>query len=130
MHHIILTILLGILAGLLGGSLGTSGAIIIIPGLLILGIISDFKIAIGTVLLSILPPLSLLAVIEYYKRKQINVPISITLMISYFFAAYIGARLTKDVPDTVLEYMSGVLYLLVSAFFFINAYTGHFKKNK
>ena len=53
----ILTILLGLLAGAFGGALGQSGAETMLPGLLILGIVSDFKTAAGTVLLTILPTL-------------------------------------------------------------------------
>jgi uncharacterized membrane protein YfcA len=59
------TIMLGLCAGVFGGALGQSGAETMLPGLLILGIVSDFKTAAGTVLLTILPPLSLLAIIEY-----------------------------------------------------------------
>ena len=93
------TIMLGLSAGVIGGALGQSGAETMLPGLLILGIVSDFKTAAGTVLLTILPPLSLLAIIEYYKRDQVKVVVSITLMISYFFAAYFGAYFTKNVSN-------------------------------
>ena len=84
------TIYLGIIAGILGGALGQSGAEVLLPGLLILGIVPNFKVAAGTVLLTILPPLSLLAIYEYYKRKQLAIPTALILMVSYFFAAYFG----------------------------------------
>lgn len=71
MQNIIPTILLGSLAGLSGGALGQSGAEVMLPGLLVLGIIPDFKTAAGTVLLAIIPPISLLAVLQYYKRGQV-----------------------------------------------------------
>ena len=86
----ILTILLGAFAGVLGGALGQSGAETILPGLLILGIVPDFKTAAGTTLLTILPPLSLLAIIQYYKRGQVQIMTGVILMIAYFFAAYVG----------------------------------------
>jgi uncharacterized membrane protein YfcA len=118
------TILLGLGAGVLGGALGQSGAETMLPGLLILGIVSDFKTAAGTVLLTILPPLSLLAIIEYYKRGQVKVVTSITLMISYFFAAYFGAYFTKNVSNSNLELISAVYFYIIGTFFLWNSMTG------
>lgn len=128
MNKTILTILLGLTAGLVGGSLGQSGAEFMLPGLLILGIVPDFKTAVGTVLLSIIFPISLLAVFVYYQRKQVMVATSITLIISYFIAAYFGAYFSKDITNSILQYACGVYFLIISCFFFWNAYTGHFGK--
>jgi uncharacterized membrane protein YfcA len=122
----ILTVILGLVAGLLGGALGQSGAEIMLPGLLILGIVPDFKTAAGTVLLTILPPLSLLAIFEYYKRGQLNVKVALILMISYFFSAYIGAYITKDIPDSLLEYIVAIYFFIIGIFFLWNSYTGFF----
>jgi hypothetical protein len=118
------TILLGLGAGVLGGALGQSGAETMLPGLLILGIVSDFKTAAGTVLLTILPPLSLLAIIEYYKRGQVRVVTSMTLMISYFFAAYFGAYFTKNISNSNLELISAVYFYIIGTFFLWNSMTG------
>ena len=120
----ILTIFLGILAGLSGGALGQSGAEVMLPGLLILNIVPDFKTAAGTVLLAIIPPISLLAVLEYYKRGQVKVQTSIILFITYFFVAFIGAYLTRNISNKVLEYSTAFYFLTISMFFFWNAYTG------
>lgn len=121
---ILSTIFLGIIAGLSGGALGQSGAEIMLPGLLILNIVSDFKTAAGTVLLAIIPPISLLAVLEYYKRGQVRVWTSVILFIIYFFAAFLGAYLTRNISNTVLEYLTAFYFLIISMFFFWNAYTG------
>ena len=118
------TILLGLGAGVFGGALGQSGAETMLPGLLILGIVSDFKTAAGTVLLTILPPLSLLAIIEYYKRGQVIVVTSLTLMISYFFAAYFGAYFTKNVSNSNLELISAIYFYIIGTFFLWNSLTG------
>lgn len=130
----ILTILLGLVAGFLGGALGQSGAETLLPGLLILGLVPDFKTAAGTVLLTILPPLSLLAILQYYRRGQVLVITSIILMISYFISAYFGAYLTKDVTNSVLELVSGIYFIIIGIFFLWNSYTGTFgegsSKNK
>jgi uncharacterized membrane protein YfcA len=120
----ILTILLGTFSGVLGGALGQSGAETILPGLLILGIVPDFKTAAGTTLLTILPPLSLLAIIQYYKRGQVQIMTGVILMISYFFAAYVGALMTKNVENSMLELIAGVYFIIIGLFFIWNSYTG------
>lgn len=121
---ILSTIFLGIIAGLSGGALGQSGAEVMLPGLLILNIVSDFKTAAGTVLLAIIPPISLLAVLEYYKRGQVRVWTSVILFITYFFVAFLGAYLTRNISNKVLEYLTACYFLIISMFFFWNAYTG------
>ena len=95
-----------------------------LPGLLILNLASNFKTAAGTVLLAIVPPISILAVLEYYKRRQVVVWISITLFICYFFMAFIGAYVTRNLPNKTLEYATAIYFLIISIFFFWNGYTG------
>jgi uncharacterized membrane protein YfcA len=121
---ILLTVIIGALAGISGGALGQSGAEVMLPGLLILNLVPDFKTAAGTVLLSLIPPISLLAVLEYYKRGQVKVQTSVILFITYFFMAFIGAYLTRQVSNKTLEYLTGFYFLIISMFFFWNAYTG------
>jgi len=118
------TVILGVIAGVLGGALGQSGAEIMVPGLLVLGIVSNFKTAAGTVLLTILPPLSLMAIFVYWKRNQVQVWTSVILIVVYFFAAWVGAFFTKNVTDQTLEYVSGVYFILIGLFFLWNARTG------
>lgn len=118
------TILLGAFSGVLGGALGQSGAETILPGLLILGIVPDFKTAAGTTLLTILPPLSLLAIIQYYKRGQVQIMTGVILMIAYFFAAYVGALVTKDVDNSKLEMVAGIYFIIIGLFFIWNSVTG------
>ena len=122
--RILLTILVGAIAGMSGGSLGQSGAEFMLPALLVLGIVPDFKTAAGSVLLAIIPPISLLAVIEYYKRGQVDVWVGVTLCITYFFMAFIGAYFTKNISNKTLQYITACYFLLISMFFFWNAYTG------
>ena len=127
--NILLTILLGCISGLAGGALGQSGAETMLPGLLILGLVPNFKTGAGTVLLALIPPISLLAAWQYYKRGQVQVHTSIILFICYFFMAFVGAYFTKDISNLTLEFTTGVYFLLISMFFFWNSYTGTYGEN-
>ena len=126
MNYALPTLGLGIVVGLAGGALGQSGAEVMVPGLLVLSIVPNFKTAVGTVLLTIMQPLSLMAIMTYWKRKQVQVVTAVILMLTYFFAAWGGAYLTSTLKDSTLEFMSGVYFILIGAFFIWNAWTGTF----
>ena len=121
--RILLTIFLGLLSGILGGAFGLGGSFIMLPGVILLGIIPDYKTAVGTILLSLLPPVSLMAVIEYYKRKQVDTVVGIILFVTYFIAAYFGAFINKAYSIKVLEYWTSLCFLLIAIYFFWSAYT-------
>ena len=126
----ILTIFLGSFAGLCAGALGQSGAELMIPGLILLNIIPDYKTAIGTVLLTIMPPISLLAVLQYYKRGQVNVFVAAILFCSFFLVALIGAYITQNISDNTIELITGFYFLLISMFFFWKSYISTYGKIK
>ena len=117
-NRIILTIILGSLSGILGGAFGLGGSFIMLPGLILLGITPDFKTATGTMLFSLLPPVSLLAVIEYYKRKKVDINVGIILCITYFIFAYYGTFINKMYSDKTLKFYTGILFLFISIYFF------------
>jgi len=126
MSHVLSTVGLGIVAGVSGGALGQSGAELMVPGLLILGIASNFKTAAGTVLLTIMPPLSLMAIVTYWKRNQVQAMTAVILMVTYFFAAWGGAQLAGGVKNSTLEFITGVYFLLIGTFFLWNSWSGKY----
>jgi uncharacterized membrane protein YfcA len=126
MSSVLSTVGLGIVAGLVGGSLGQSGAEVMVPGLLILGIVSNFKTAAGTVLLTILPPLSLMAIVTYWKRNQVQVRTAVILMVTYFFAAWAGAYITGGIKNSTLEFITGVYFMVIGVFFLWNSWSGKY----
>ena len=120
MYRFILTILVGLVSGIIGGAFGLGG-LFMLPGVLLFGIVPDYKTAVGTVILSMVPPISLLAAIEYYKRKQIDIHISMFLCISFFIGAYIGSIINGNYNVKKLEYAMSFLFLLISIYFFYRA---------
>ena len=93
-----------------------------LPGLILLNVTKDFNTAVGTILFSLLPPVSLLAVIEYYKRGQVDVTIGTILFITYFLAAYIGAKINKMYEQKTLEYACATVFLMITIYFYYHAY--------
>lgn len=126
--RIINSIILGIISGVLGGALGLGGSFVMLPGLLLMNITPDFNTAVGTILFSLLPPISLLAVIEYHKKKQIDYVVGTILFITYFFAAYIGAIINGWYSQKDLEFYCGISFLIIAAYFFYHSYNLKSKK--
>jgi len=120
--RLVYTIIVGILSGILGGAFGLGGSFIMLPGVILLNILPNFNTAVGTILFSLLPPVSLLAVIEYAKRKEVDYVVGTLLFVTYFLAAYIGAYINKIYDTKTLEYGCAFTFLLITIFFFYKAY--------
>ena len=120
--HLIFTILIGAGSGVLGGALGVNGSFTMLPGLMMLNIVADYKTAVGTTLLSVLPPLSLWAVVDYYKRGKVDISVGIILALSYFLAAKYGADINKEYSTKTLKYATTVVFLICALYFFWSAY--------
>ena len=111
-------LIIGLIAGLIAGGLGTSTAYALILGLVFTGVSKDYKHAAALTLFTILPPLSLGAVYTYYKKKMIDIPAGLFLMVVCFFSAWGGAKLNKYIPESYSEFALGAFLFLVSMYMF------------
>jgi uncharacterized membrane protein YfcA len=104
---------IGLVSGVASGLFGVGGAIVIIPGLVVLLKMSQHA-AHGTSLASLLLPVGLLGAVEYYRRGEVNVPYAIVISLGLFVGALIGAKLAGGVSDLALRRAFGAVLLLVS----------------
>jgi len=109
----LLYLILGLVAGILGGLLGIGGGTIMIPGLILLFGLSQHQ-AQGTALAAMLPPVGLLAVIEYYRAGNVNLKMAAWLAVGVLAGGLLGAMLANRIPDQLLRRIFGV-FLLVAA---------------
>jgi len=106
--------LLGLAAGVISGLFGVGGAIVIIPGLVLIAKLPQHT-AHGTSLAALLLPVGILGALEYYKRGQVNIGYAAVVAIGLLIGAYFGARLAGSMSDVMLRKAFGVFLLLVSA---------------
>jgi len=112
MGFILEMVLIGMVAGTASGALGIGGAILIIPALVYFAGMEQ-KLAQGTTLLLMLPPIGLLAALEYLKRSQADWHAAVWICAGFLLGGYIGARLIAGVSPLLLKRTFGFLLLLV-----------------
>ena len=105
--------LLGLLAGVVSGLFGVGGAVVIIPGLVLIAKLPQHT-AHGTSLAALLLPVGLLGVIQYAKREQVNWGYAAVVAVGLLIGAYFGARYAGSIPDLTLRRMFGGFLLVIS----------------
>lgn len=109
-------IIIGCTAGVLSGLLGIGGGVILIPGLVYILKFSQ-KLAQGTTLMMMLPPIGLFAALTYHRYGHVDIKAAVILCIAFAFSAYLSSHFITQVPDLLLKRIFGVFLLLVSIHF-------------
>ncbi len=98
--------MLGILVGLIGGTLsgltGLGGGFIMVPLLVYLFGMSQHS-AQGTSLAVLLPPLGLLAFLQYYRNGHVDVRIAVLVAVGFFFGGYVGGSAAQLISGPLLR---------------------------
>ena len=106
-------ILIGLIAGLVNGFFATGGGMILVPAFVYLLNMDDKK-ARGTSILCILP-MVITSSIFYYKSNYIDWNASILCAIGGVAGGYIGAKLLKRLPQSILK-VSFIIFLIYVAY--------------
>lgn len=94
--------LLGLAAGLLGGLFGIGGAVVVIPALVyILGF--DQKVAQGTTLWMMVPPIGILAAWQYYKGGDADIKSAGVLALFFLIGGFFGGKLAVKLDPTLMR---------------------------
>lgn len=113
MNTYIILVFIGLLAGLLAGFVGIGGGIVIVPGLIYLAGLTPLM-AQGTSLALMLPPIGILAFMEYYKAGNINVTYAIIIATTFVVGGYFGGKLAQKVDENLVKFIFGIVMLIVS----------------
>lgn len=106
-------LILGLIAGVMSGLLGIGGAVLMIPALVI-GFGLSQHTAQGTTLAMMLPPVTLLAVMQYHKNGNIDWRVASLLCLSFFIGGLFGAKLANNIHPILLKRIFGIALLLIS----------------
>lgn len=111
LQTIILLMCIGLTAGILSGLIGIGGGIIMVPLLLLMGFTQQQ--AQGTSLAALLPPVTLLAVLNYHKAGFIDWRFAIIIALVFVVGGYIGSKIAIDINQAILKKVFAVTLLLI-----------------
>ncbi|MFD0862365.1 sulfite exporter TauE/SafE family protein [Sungkyunkwania multivorans] len=112
-YIVVSLIVIGILAGVLSGAIGVGGGIVMVPLLLLFLGFSQHE-AQGTSLAAMLPPVTLLAVLNYYKAGHINWKYALIISATFIIGGYFGSKLAIAIDQKLLKKIFGGVMLVVS----------------
>lgn len=107
----IILIVIGLLAGILSGLVGVGGGIIMIPLLIILLGLTQHQ-AQGTALFAMLPPIGILAAINYYKEGYVKWEYAVVIALTFVVGGYLGSKLSLSLPPQTVRRVFGVVMLI------------------
>jgi uncharacterized membrane protein YfcA len=107
----IILIIIGLLAGILSGLVGVGGGILMIPLLIIFLGLTQHE-AQGTALFAMLPPIGILAAINYYKEGFVKWEYAIVIAFTFVIGGYLGSKLSLSLPPQTVKRVFGVIMLL------------------
>ncbi len=111
MIEILKLVLIGLIAGSLSGLLGIGGGVIIIP-MLVYFLDYSQKLAQGTSLAMLLPPIGFLAAYNYYKSGYVNIKAAIVLIIFFVVGSYFTSLFATKLPEVVIKKIFAVFLII------------------
>jgi uncharacterized membrane protein YfcA len=106
-------VLIGLIAGVAAGMFGIGGGVIIVPALiLLLGF--DQHAASGTSLVALLSPVSLFAVLAYYRAGKLNMKVALVMAAGLWVGGYFGGMVANSLPSDDLRRAYGLFLLFVA----------------
>lgn len=112
--------LLGLAAGAISGLVGIGGGVIIVPVLVMLFGFSQ-KLAQGTTLALLVPPIGILAAYTYYKNGDVDMYAATFIIIGFAVGSLIGARYVTHLTNAVTIRIFAVFLLAVAIKMLISA---------
>jgi hypothetical protein len=89
--------LIGLAAGIFSGMVGLGGGLIMVPAMIYLLGMNQIA-AQGTSLAVMLPPIGILAALNYYKSGQINLKYALIIAIAFSIGGYFGSNIALNLP--------------------------------
>ena len=107
----IILIVIGLLAGILSGLVGVGGGILMIPLLIMFLGLTQHQ-AQGTALFAMLPPIGILAAMNYYKEGFVKWEYAAVIALTFVVGGYFGSKLAISLPNQTVRKVFGVIMLI------------------
>ena len=105
----------GIFVGIYSGIMGLGGGTVMIPVLVLLLGFTQHQ-AVGTSLAVMIPPVTLPAVIEFYRKGHVDLRIAIWIALGFGAGAFLGGFLANKLNDNALKLIFGFILIYVGGY--------------
>lgn len=112
MSTILFLICIGLLAGFLSGILGIGGGVVMVPLLILVGFTQHQ--AQGTSLAAMIPPVTLLAVLQYSKAGHVDWKMALVISATFIIGGLFGSKLAVAINEQLLKRIFGGLMLCIA----------------
>jgi hypothetical protein len=113
-------LLIGAAVGAVSGMFGIGGGVFVIPAMVYFYGFNQ-KMATGTSLGMLLPPIGILAFWQYYKADLVNVPAVVLLIAGFLAGSYLSAGYAIGLPQVLVKRLFGVLLIAVGGIYILTA---------
>lgn len=118
-----LFLIIGLAAGLAAGLFGVAGGVLIVPALTFLAGFTQER-ATGTSLAVLLPPVGLLAVIDYYRHGDVDIQAGLIIALGLVLGAWFGAMGAHKVSEAWMKMAFGLFVVAVGVWIVVAAFKG------
>ena len=119
MDKIFIYVIIGVCGGIVSGLFGIGGATIIVPALVL---VCGFEqhLAQGTSLALMLPPIGILAAMQYYKNGYLDVRAAVFISIAFLIGGFFGAKFAVNIPTVILKKAFAIFLVVVAVKMFFS----------
>ncbi len=117
---IVLYSVAGLGIGAISGLLGIGGGVLLVPVLVWFFDFSHTK-AVGTTLAVLVPPIGLMAALEYYWRGDVDVQAAAIIAAAFVLGSYAGALAVPWIHPQILRLLFGLMLLYIAVRFMLAA---------
>jgi uncharacterized membrane protein YfcA len=115
MSNPLVLVLFGVLVGVFSGVMGLGGGSIMIP-VMVLALAMTQQEAHGTSLAVMIPPVTLPAVIEYYRKGHVDLAVAGWMAVGVLLGSFFGAMIATSLPKEGLKLVFGFVLIYVAAY--------------
>jgi uncharacterized membrane protein YfcA len=111
---------IGIFTGAVSGMFGIGGGVFVIPAMVYFYGFTQ-KMATGTSLGMLLPPIGLLAFLQFYRAGHVNVAAALLLVAGFLAGSWLSAGYAVSIPDLLLKRLFGGMLIVMGAIYILTA---------
>ncbi len=109
----IILLFIGLTAGILSGMIGLGGGVVMIP-MMVMFLAMDQKMAQGTSIAIMLPPIGILAVYNYYKQGYVNIKYAAVIAAAFIIGGFFGSKMAIALPSEIVKKIFAVLLAAIA----------------